>query len=106
MQPASLQDIPGRPTVPGFTGKFIHGEKSSLAFWEIKAGSESPVHQHMHEQITYIAEGVFEMTIDGKVYTLRQHDTLVIPSNVPHGGKALTDCRIIDTFAPVREDYK
>lgn len=106
MQPTALQDIPGRTTIPGYTGKFVHGEQSSVAFWEITAGAVSPVHQHIHEQITYVAEGVFEMTLAGKVYTLRQHDTLVIPSNVPHGGKALTDCRLIDTFSPVREDYK
>lgn len=106
MPPKALHDIPGRLTVPGHTGRFIHGEKSTLAFWEITAGSVSPLHQHMHEQITYIAEGTFEMQLGEEVYTLHQHDTLIIPSNTLHGGKAITDCRIIDTFCPVREDYR
>lgn len=26
--------------------------------------------------------------------------------HVPHSGRALTDCRVIDVFYPVREDYR
>jgi quercetin dioxygenase-like cupin family protein len=33
-------------------------------------------------------------------------DVLVIPPNVPHSGKALTDVSVMDAFAPVREDYR
>ncbi|GAA0532759.1 cupin domain-containing protein [Chitinophaga japonensis] len=106
MPPKALKDIPGREIVTGFTGRFVHGERSTLSFWEVTAGCALPVHQHDHEQITYIAEGTFEMQLGDEVYTLHQHDTLLIPSNTPHGGRAITNCRIIDTFCPVREDYK
>ena len=30
----------------------------------------------------------------------------LIPGNVMHGGLTLTDCRVFDLFAPVREDYR
>ncbi|NOY99054.1 MAG: cupin domain-containing protein, partial [Chloroflexi bacterium] len=30
----------------------------------------------------------------------------VIPPDVPHAGRAVTDCRIIDVFYPTREEYK
>ena len=30
----------------------------------------------------------------------------VIPPDVPHSGRALTRCRVLDVFAPVREDYR
>jgi quercetin dioxygenase-like cupin family protein len=30
---------------------------------------------------------------------------LIIPSNVVHSGQALTPCKVLDVFNPVREDY-
>ena len=105
-KPASLDNIPVKNTVKGHFGRFVHGAKSTLAFWEILAGSESPIHQHPHEQIMYVAEGIFEMELDGKKYLLEQNDTLVIPPDTPHGGRALADCKIIDSFSPARDDYR
>ncbi|NSL89646.1 cupin domain-containing protein [Chitinophaga solisilvae] len=103
--PVALQDIPVRNTVAGHFGRFVHGERSTLAFWEITADSISPMHQHPHEQITYIVSGTFEMELDGIRHLLHPGDTLVIPPNTVHGGKAITDVQIIDSFCPVREDY-
>ena len=30
---------------------------------------------------------------------------MVLPSNVPHSGRAITDVKVIDVFQPVREDF-
>jgi len=46
------------------------------------------------------------MELDGKKYLLEQNDTLVIPPDTPHGGRALADCKIIDSFSPARDDYR
>ncbi len=32
--------------------------------------------------------------------------TAFIPSGVVHSGKAFTECKVIDFFIPVREDYR
>jgi quercetin dioxygenase-like cupin family protein len=37
---------------------------------------------------------------------LKPGEVAVIASNVPHSGKALTKCYIIEAFHPVREDYR
>jgi quercetin dioxygenase-like cupin family protein len=102
----NIKDIPAREIVPGFFGKFIHGEQSTLAFWEIKKGHTLPLHHHVHEQITYIVSGELEMVIGDEKHVLTGGTTNVIPSNVPHSGYAVTDCVVIDTFCPVREEYK
>ena len=84
----------------------IHGDQSSLVIWDIKEGSISPEHKHPNEQITYIVEGRFEMIIGGEKFLFTPGMIHVIPSNTPHSGVALTDCRIIDSFAPARDDYR
>ena len=102
----NLKDIPEKEMRPGFFGKMIHGDNSSLVFWDIKKDSRLPEHQHVHEQITYIAEGQLEMVIGGEKCLLTEGSVYVIPSNVPHSAFALTDCRVIDSFAPARDDYR
>ena len=46
------------------------------------------------------------MIIGGKPYSLTAGMYQVIPSNMPHSAIAATDCKAIDVFSPVREDYK
>ena len=101
-----LKDIPSKQFFPGFSGKMVHGDSSSLAFWEVTKGSVVPEHKHIHEQITYIVEGELEMTIGGEKYLFTPGTVHVIPSLVPHSALAITDCKIIDSFAPARDDYR
>lgn len=101
-----LKSIPGKELAPGLTGYYAHGSKMTLGLVEIKAGSNLPVHQHPHEQITYILEGQLNMTIGSEHRELTAGMFYVIPSNVPHGAVAITDCKVMDVFNPVREDYR
>lgn len=102
----SIKNIVPKEIVPGITGYYAHGEKMTFGFVELKAGSNVPMHQHIHEQITYIIEGQLDMVIDGLSFTLAAGMYHVIPSGTTHSAIAKTDCRVIDTFSPVREDYK
>ncbi|HMU48109.1 MAG TPA: cupin domain-containing protein [Chitinophagaceae bacterium] len=102
----NLNNIPYKELAPGILSKLVHGKKSTLSVVDIKQGSILPEHKHKHEQITFIVEGELEMMIKGKKYLLTAGSVHVIPSNFPHSAKAITDCRVIDVFSPVREDYK
>ncbi|HEX8060312.1 MAG TPA: cupin domain-containing protein [Cyclobacteriaceae bacterium] len=93
-------------TFPGFKGRFFHSESMTIAHWNIEAGSAAPVHTHIHEQTVSVIYGQLEFTINGEVKILGPGEGAVIPSMVPHGAKAVSDCYIVDTFSPVREDYK
>ena len=101
-----ILDIEPKEIVKGFKARFLHTESLSIAFWEVEEGAELPMHNHIHEQVSQILEGEFEMTIDGITKVHKPGSVLVIPSNIPHSGKAITACKILDIFSPVREDYK
>ena len=106
MNKIELNSIEEKEIVPGYFAKFVHSENITIAYWNIKAGSSLPAHSHSNEQISSMIKGEFELTVDGTRHLLRPNDVFVIPSGIPHSGKAITDCKIIDTFYPVREDYR
>lgn len=91
--------------VPGMRARFVHSQTMTIAHWQIDAGAVLPRHSHRHEQICNVIEGEFELTIDGITKIMSGGDIAVIPSNATHSGVANTDCKIIDVFQPVREDY-
>jgi quercetin dioxygenase-like cupin family protein len=101
-----IKDIAPKELMAGIIGHYAHGQNISFGLVEIKKGTAMPLHQHVHEQITYILEGQLDMNIDGKDYSLTAGSHFVIPSNVWHGAHAITDCKVIDVFGPVREEYK
>ncbi|MDW3196032.1 MAG: cupin domain-containing protein [Cytophagales bacterium] len=101
-----LNEIEGKELLPGFAGKFVHTATMTIAHWEIKEGSILPLHDHVHEQVVNMIEGELEMTIGGETRVMTAGQTFAITSSVPHEGKALTDCKVIDVFTPAREDYK
>ena len=102
----NIPDIKQKEIVKGYQGRFVHMETFTLAFWEVEAGAEIPIHSHVHEQTTQIIEGQFEMSVDGFTTIYTPGMLVTIPSFAKHGGKAITACKLSDVFCPVREDYK
>jgi quercetin dioxygenase-like cupin family protein len=92
--------------IAGFEVRFVHSEHMTFAHWEIEAGAALPEHAHPHEQVAVVMEGEFELTVAGETQVIRPGVTAIVPPNAPHKGKALTACRIVDAFYPIREDYR
>ena len=101
-----LTKIPSKELVTGIRARFVHTDTFTLGYVTIDEGAELPEHSHIHEQTSQVLEGELEMTIGGKTSILKPGMLAVIPSNVKHSAKALTACKVNDTFCPVREDYK
>lgn len=106
MNPINLNDLNAREIIPGYRARFVQSENMTLAFWEITANAPMPEHSHPNEQVTTLIEGEFLMTIGGETNHLKPGSVLIIPPDVRHSGKPLTDCKIIDVFYPRREEYR
>ena len=101
-----LKDIAEREIVPVYKARFIHSDHMTLAFWDVDPGAALPEHSHPHEQIANVLEGKFELIVDGERRILEPGQAAVIPSDVPHSGKAITACRLLDIFHPCRDEYR
>lgn len=101
-----FDDIGIKEIAPGFFSKLIHTDTNTVNFIEVAAGCSVPLHRHVHQQMSFVLEGIFEMTVNGETRQLDKGQYCIIPSNAEHGGTAITDCKLIDIFSPVREDYR
>jgi len=101
-----LNNIEEKEIISGYNVRFVHSENMTFAFWKVKEGASLPEHSHFHEQVACVVEGEFELNIEGNKQVCKPGSVAIIPPNAKHSGKAITDCRLIDTFYPVREDYK
>jgi len=100
------QEVTETPCEPGISRKIL-SYCDDLMMCEItfKKGAQGNTHSHQHLQITYIAKGSFEFTIDGETKIVNQGDSVFMPSNAIHGAKALEDGVLIDVFNPMRGDF-
>ena len=102
----NFADITVKEIAPGFFSKLIHTDSNTVNFIEVKAGCSVPLHRHVHQQMSFVIDGIFEMTVNGEAVQLNNGLYAIIPSNVEHGGIAVTDCHLMDIFSPAREDYR
>lgn len=98
--------LTSKEVVKGYTGRTIHTGTMTFMYWTVEEGSVMPMHQHIHEQVSHVLTGKFELTVGDETKILVPGTVAVIASNVRHGGRAITACELLDVFNPEREDYK
>ena len=102
-----LAELPPREILDGtIRGHYAHGAAITIGEVLLEPHTVVPMHDHPHEQMTYIVEGRFEFTVGTETKILEPGMVVLIPGGARHGGKTLTACRVIDVFSPIREDYR
>ncbi len=91
---------------PGATGYYAHLPKMTLGEVALDAGITVPLHQHPHEQFSYVLAGRVEFTVGDETRVMSAGDCAVIPGGTKHGCRALTACKLLDAFSPARDDYR
>jgi quercetin dioxygenase-like cupin family protein len=106
MSALTIASIPIREIFPGIRARLVHSARTSQSWVEIDEGASFPRHQHPHEQTVNVLDGTLELTVDGETHVLGAGESYVIAPEVPHEGRARTRCRVLDVFAPPRDDYR
>jgi quercetin dioxygenase-like cupin family protein len=106
MPPITIDVLPVREIFPGVRARLVHTDRVTHSWVELEAGATFPEHHHPHEQIVSVLEGELALLVAGERHLLTPGQVFVIAPHAPHSGRALTACRVLDAFAPVREDYQ
>jgi quercetin dioxygenase-like cupin family protein len=83
----------------------LHTDELMMVEFTFDKDAVGALHSHPHVQASYVATGLFEVTIDGVTEVLGTGASFIVPSNLVHGVKALEAGRLIDSFTPHRADF-
>lgn len=104
----ALVDITGLPVLerlPGWYGRYFHSQNMTFAHYDFVRGASIHEHFHPQEEVYELLEGELELTIDGVAHIVRPGVVAIIPGNVRHSVKAITDGRAIIVDYPVRSGF-
>ena len=87
--------LKAREPLPGWTGRYLVTDNLTLAYYDFTAGSEIHEHAHENEEVWNVLEGELEVRLDGRKRVAGPGVAAVVPSNVRHGVRALTDGRAL-----------
>jgi len=80
------------------------GDMMTVQF-SFEKGAVGAPHTHVHEQVGYVLQGRFELTLGDDKTIIEAGDTYYVPSNTLHGVVALEDGVLLDVFTPQRQDF-
>ncbi|MBV9896680.1 MAG: cupin domain-containing protein [Chloroflexi bacterium] len=103
----SASEWPSIEAVPGVFRRVLScGDDVMVVQFNIAGGAEVPAHTHPHEQVGHVVSGRMQFRIGDEVRELGPGDGYSVPGGVTHGAVGITDCVAVDSFHPVREDYR
>ena len=103
----SAADWPEVEAVPGVFRRVLScGDQVMVVQFRIGAGAEVPAHTHPHEQVGHVVSGRMRFRIGDEERELGPGDGYSVPGGVTHGAIGVTDVIAVDSFHPVREDYR
>lgn len=104
---ASFDSLEAVAAREGVTRRVFSGDNSMMVINTIESFAQPALHQHPHEQLTYIIQGQCSFTLGEEVVPMNAGDVILVPPDVPHTLKPTSDETIInlDVFSPIREDY-
>ncbi len=95
-----LNKLQVKDSLPGATASYFETNNFTVAYTEMKAGAIVPIHEHPNEAVDIILDGILEMQVDDRSSLITTGMMSFVPSNMLHGAKAITDCKVVSIFYP------
>ena len=91
----------------GVQARTFWGENFMFSLVELQAQAVIPAHGHPHEQDTYVVSGGFDVAIGEETRWVGGGELFIVPGGVEHSVRVGPEAtRVVDVFAPAREDLK
>ena len=98
--------LPVIERLPGWRGRYFHSQNMTFAHYDFTSGSSIHEHFHPEEEVYEVIEGELEVTHRRRgAEVARAGLVAIVPGNVRHSVKALTDGRAIIVDYPARRDF-
>jgi quercetin dioxygenase-like cupin family protein len=97
--------LPVIERLPGWHGRYFHSQNMTFAHYDFTRGASIHEHFHAEEEVYEVIEGELEVSIDGVAQIARADLVAIVPGNVRHSIKALTDGKAIIVDCPARRDF-
>jgi|SRR5579883_329146 len=99
------RDLKVTERLPGWFGRYFHSSQMTFAYYEFKAGSSIHEHFHPEEEVWQVIEGELEITIEGAKKIVHAGMAGIVPGNIPHSVRALSNGRAIVVDHPARPEF-
>jgi len=98
--------IPAERVGDGIERQMVVGDNLMVCRLTIQPRVVTPVHSHVHEQVTMVERGRVLYVVDGVERVVSPGDVLHFPPHLPHGATMLEEeVVLVDVFTPKREDF-
>ncbi len=97
--------LPVIERLPGWKGRYFHSASMTFAHYDFVRGSSIHEHFHAEEEVYEVVEGELEVTIDGVAQIARPGLVAIVPGNVRHSVKAISNGKAIIVDHPTRPDF-
>ncbi len=110
MSTFKFSDLPVSAIRAGGQRRIAYTDHLMLVIFDFSDGPKTapdPLHQHPHEQVSYVVEGeiLFFLGDEPPVH-LVPGDGYTVQPNIPHCIQLLTPrVRLVDAFTPLRDDF-
>jgi quercetin dioxygenase-like cupin family protein len=103
----SAAEWPEIEAAPGVRRRVLScGDQIMVVQFTIAAGAAVPPHSHPHEQTGHVVSGRMRFRIGDQERELGPGEGYSVPGGVTHGATGVTEVVAVDSFHPVRDDYR